>query len=691
MDGDTSTPALGNDQYTKLLLGFDDSYYDSSDAKHGTMSDGGGNSFSSDTTFSGTKGGGKSLYFSQDNAYIYIGDNDDWYLSGDFTIDTWLKLDNISRDHGFIGQDDGGTNAWHVKVRSDWRLQFAIRKSSSWTMIFVSDADKTVSHSEWTHVAVTRSGNNWYMFINGVLAGSTTNSETFPNISGQLKIGDTYGDAGFRGRLDDLRISKGIARWTSAFTPHTEPYGGHKFQINNAARLDASVKKFGSASFYFDGDTTLKAPKNYDFDLFSDDFTIDCWVRFDSLSANRAIVGSRYDGNNVWGIVWQTNNVLMLFGALGGSNRFNWQCPWTPSVDTWYHVAVVRDGSSCKMFIDGDSKTVTDYESGWGTWTSTNATLDIGLYGDGTGIMYGYMDEFRISKGIARWTSNFTPPTSEYTTDYYTKLLLHFKADQSGNDHTLYFNDETQFMLEPTKWSGSFHFDGNDYMRVAASTDFDLTDKDTDWTIDFWFRASTSASNQHLFSIGDPGSIQGLNIQIDATGGYLQAIGSEDGVGFTLNIKDTVAVSTSEWVHVALTNDGGTVRLFKNGTLVNTDTLSSDLIFSDNEITLGSHRNHSSAFFDNGFMDEIRLDKGTAHWTTNFTPPTEPYTIYQISGDLSDTVRLLAINETDWSITENTIVSGSSYTLYIDNNDPHTLVGRKSDGDSSGYGNVVPE
>lgn len=92
-----------------------------------------------------------------------------------------------------------------------------------------------------------------------------------------------------------------------------------------------------------------------------------------------------------------------------------------------------------------------------------------------------------------------------------------------------------------------------------------------------------------------------------------------------------------------------------------------------------------------GYMDEIRIDKGTAQWTSNFTPPTEPYTIYQVSGDLSDTMRLIAINESDWSITENTTFSGSSYTLYFISNDAHTIVGRKSDGESSGYGNVVPE
>ena len=688
MDEDTSTPALGNDQYTKLLLGFDDTYYDTSDIKHGSMSDGGGTSFSSDTVFIGTKGGGKSMYFSSStSSYLYIGDHADWYFDGDFTIDAWVKTE-VARDNGICGQDDGGTNAWHFKIRADHYLQFGIRQSSSWTATITSSS--TVPLGEWAHVAVCRSGSTWYFFINGQAAGSTSNGTSIPNVSGNLLVGDSWGDAGLQGYLDDFRISKGIARWTSAFTPHSEPYGGHKMHITGGTLLDTSIKKFGSASMYFDGvDTLVQSPSNYDFDLFSENFTIDCWVRFSSLGSGRAIVGSRYDGNNVWGLVWQTNNVLMLFGALGGTNRFNWQCPWTPVVDTWYHVAVVRNGSSCLMFIDGVSKTVTDYESGWGTWTSTNAPLDIGLYGAGTGRMHGYMDELRISKGIARWTSGFSGslPTTEYVTDYFTKLLLHFKADESGQEHSLLFNLETQFMLEPTKWNGSFHLDGNDYMRLDNHADWDFGSGN--FTIDLWVRL-TNTSGLRYFIVKQ--SVTGYN-------GWCFRINNSSQLDFNCwngSTSDVLAVSTgltwnaNQWYHVAAVRNGNTFTVYRDGTSVATDTFSGSITVGTDPVYIGVSYAVNADYFE-GYMDEVRISDA-ALWTTNFTPPTEPESLYYISGQVSSPSRMLTINEASWTLVDNTTVSGSTYEIAVSSSDDHSIIGRRiSDGYALGYGNVTPQ
>jgi len=79
---------------------------------------------------------------------------------------------------------------------------------------------------------------------------------------------------------------------------------------------------------------------------------------------------------------------------------------WSPNSSQWYHIAVTREGSSLKQFVDGTQlgTTVTDntnYADGL-TWIG---------YG-GSGYFNGYMSDVRITKGLARYTANFTPPTA---------------------------------------------------------------------------------------------------------------------------------------------------------------------------------------------------------------------------------------------------------------------------------------
>jgi hypothetical protein len=101
-------------------------------------------------------------------------------------------------------------------------------------------------------------------------------------------------------------------------------------------------------------------------------------------------------------------------------------------VNTWYHIAFVRTGTTFRTFLDG-SQLGADY-------TDADAVPDlvsvaqIGGYGlAGANYLNGWLDEFRISKGIARWTSNFTPSTSAPTGDSNTVLLLHMDGADGSN------------------------------------------------------------------------------------------------------------------------------------------------------------------------------------------------------------------------------------------------------------------
>lgn len=101
--------------------------------------------------------------------------------------------------------------------------------------------------------------------------------------------------------------------------------------------------------------------------------------------------------------------VMGVYGDNGGVNIAT--SGITLSDATWRHIAVVRNGTTAKIYIDGT-------ERASGIWANnlTANNLFLGAYYNGTttNTMNGYMDELRITRGVARYTTNFTPPSSEF-------------------------------------------------------------------------------------------------------------------------------------------------------------------------------------------------------------------------------------------------------------------------------------
>jgi hypothetical protein len=112
-----------------------------------------------------------------------------------------------------------------------------------------------------------------------------------------------------------------------------------------------------------------------------------------------------------------TDGHISFYAISGGVYKASYATPaWAPG-SNWHHIAIVRDGSNFYIFIDGISQSLTVYTAIDGnTMPDVAAELRLGNTG-GSGSYYylnGWLDEYRISKGIARWTANFTPPANEY-------------------------------------------------------------------------------------------------------------------------------------------------------------------------------------------------------------------------------------------------------------------------------------
>jgi hypothetical protein len=173
------------------------------------------------------------------------------------------------------------------------------------------------------------------------------------------------------------------------------------------AQISTSVKKYGTGSIAFDGSGDALLPvSSPNLALGSGDFTVELWVYIvSSTSTFNEILDWRKSGNSNGIALIYTASALQVFNAITGLYIIT--AP-TASLNTWYHVAIVRSGSTVTMYINGTSV---------GTATlSSNLTSDqvnIGRYFGGSDYFNGYIDDLRITK-YARYTATFTAPTTAF-------------------------------------------------------------------------------------------------------------------------------------------------------------------------------------------------------------------------------------------------------------------------------------
>lgn len=182
--------------------------------------------------------------------------------------------------------------------------------------------------------------------------------------------------------------------------------------VGGSAQIDTAQSKFGGASGLFDGSGDyLEYADSADWDFGADPFTIDMWVRTTTVSGRQTLaIKSTLAEVTSWALY--ILNANFEFNASANDSSWgivNAQTFGTISTNTWTHVAVVRDGNDFKLFQDGDLKTTVTNS---GALTANSKVVRIGA--QGTHSFSGHLDEVRISKGIARWTANFTPPSAAY-------------------------------------------------------------------------------------------------------------------------------------------------------------------------------------------------------------------------------------------------------------------------------------
>lgn len=215
--------------------------------------------------------------------------------------------------------------------------------------------------------------------------------------------------------------------------------------INGNAQIDTAQGKFGGVpppSGLFDGiDSYLSFADSDDWSFGTGNFTIDFWVRLNALGIDQVFVCQAVDDDNAWSFKINGDNQLTFKVFSGGVTIVAYILdanPPNPTINTWYHLELVRNGTDLLLFIDGDLQTWDSipYPIGSQEIPNFGALLRIGDYYDGideNSFFNGWLDEFRISKGIARHTTSFTPPIEEYYQEVNTTFLTNFISKLNVN------------------------------------------------------------------------------------------------------------------------------------------------------------------------------------------------------------------------------------------------------------------
>ena len=416
--------------------------------------------------------------------------------------------------------------------------------------------------------------------------------------------------------LDSSSNAFSVTRSGSAtqgtFSPFSAEDGKWAVEFPGGGTSDQSRIALGSTNEYVFG---------------TGDFTIEAWIFPKSILAysDANFVLDFRNGNAGYNI-----ELYMFIASQGGTNNLYGtvgQSSGGITVGAWNHIAISRASGTQKGFINGVEKfsasdTANHQYSGSG--------VNIGnRYASNWNPFDGNISNLRIVKGTAVYTGNFTPSTSPLTnvTNTVNLGLRSNRFVDSVSSVVPYLNTTSgpikiqpfspfapSAAYDPAVNGGSGYFSATaDYASIAASSDFDVLSNGT-FTIDFWF------------------------YRLDALGLYADYVGIFNGVssgvllyqystGFHVYINGSTVFNVThpalnQWVHVALTRDGTTLRLALNGVLQASSTAS--LGTSNYPLNIAGDSTGRAGL--QGYISDVRVVKGTRVYASNFTPPTAPST-----------------------------------------------------------------
>ena len=647
-------------EYTTLLLPGSGT----NGAQNNTFLDGSTNNFTitrngntTQGTFSPFSQTGWGNYFNGSSYLSATGSAATQMGTGAFTWECWCYILGTSSYQGFIDTRTSPSSGSATGIGLFLNTGTLTPIATTTGTILTSSINVTAN--SWNHVALTRSsGGTLTIWVNGSSGGTVSNSSNLTDTS--IWVGGNSSSpypAYVNGYLSNVRMTKGADLYTTPFTPPTSPLtttvssGTVSLLTCQSNRFrDASSNNFtitpngsptvvafspfnptaswsaatNGGSGYFDGSgdyLTLGGQSAFVFG--TGDFTIEMFA-YVTNTANTIFDLRPSTPSGAYITIYMNGGVIYYYA--NGANQIN---GGTLPLNQWVHIVASRVSSNTRLFINGVQAGLTYSDTT--NYTTSGSRPIIGADGNVTGSspMIGYLSNLRVVKGSG--VTSVTVPTAPLTAITNTSLLLNFTNAgiydaTSKNDLETVADAKISTAVNNAFGAntGVMAFDGNgDYLTNNNASNPLISLGSGDFTVEGWIYANTVAGERGFLQISD--TVGGLKTSY--TTGIHFALGASPyrlnfNVGGTDVSSGSTYIAINTWYHIAATRSSGSVRLFINGTLVGgPTTVTTDL--TGQYICVGGYYNTS--FLWNGYIQDLRITKGYARYTANFTPPTQAF------------------------------------------------------------------
>ena len=376
-----------------------------------------------------------------------------------------------------------------------------------------------------------------------------------------------------------------------------------KVVTTSGAVASSVYSNFYGGSYYFDeSNDYITTPDSTEFDFGTGDFTVELWIYLDDQSSSNPVIVGAVGG---WYIQLKSSDTQIEFYT--GSTSINTGTIPTIKTGIWHHIAACRTGSTIQIFLDGEEVTSASNSD----TTDLAAALYVGSYGGASLFFGGYIQDVRVYKGVGKYTSSFVAASTN------PAILPDTPSGVSQSSKL------TKVTAGALSFSGNSGGANGDHLNLVSTSDFDFGTGD--FTIELWANCGGYGSSPYLFDFRTDGSDTGTTNKV------VWYVPSSSGKptfwtnGSSRIVADNI-IALDSWVHLALVRSSGTTKMYINGS-VQSSTYSDTTDYGDggSPLIIGQREGTTSQSWP-GFISNVRVVKGTAVYTSNFTPSTSPLT-----------------------------------------------------------------
>ena len=507
--------------------------------------------------------------------------------------------------------DDGGGNKYYIDGVKQATLTGLIRGA---TYTF-DTSDSTLGSTHPFRLSATSAHGTEY--TNGVLAVTgTATTITIPHDAPESLYYYCTAHSGMGSSITGITTNEKLADQYASHCVLAVPFiSGVSDDVSPSIACTSTKKTLtkqgdptsSTSSNFYSSSTDFDGTGDYytsgsesDFAFGTGDFTVEFWFDSDGLDGSQD--GFLQISDTSGGLKTGYANGFAIYEAASAGSvtlaGLNGTAAGFKS-GVWNHIALVREGTSVRLYANGVLKdTQTSSKNISGTY------LALGGYYDTNYVYNGRLQDFRIYKGVAKYNDNFVVASTS------PAILPDTPSGVSGSSKLTKITE------------GAVSFDGSgDYLSLINNNDFNISTGD--WTIEgFLYAKSPSTTSVFLNKRSNGSTYQWIAVAL--VSGQFTVYATSNGSSWDIISGTSFGTAVAnKWHHWAVVRNGNTFTGYLDGVGKVLTTSSSSISLDTADLHIGSDTDGTSF---SGFLSNVRIIKGTALYTSNFTPPFAPLT-----------------------------------------------------------------